>query len=231
MTVTAGSSITAAVGTASTTVSKSITSVPANATIVLAIIDRSDETTTISSISDDVNGAWTLSYVDGPVNSTASTYRSWLAYRNGCAAGTTNVTVTFSGAINSQLAANYIVSDQGAMTFDVAATTMNSGSATTTADSNTAAATGAGAIVGGLLVNNGQTDAEPTAAGAGESRLTTGQAGLGRAFLFFETYATSGNYGITSVCDSSGVVHIVGAFLEPGGGSNIPHLAAAYYYN
>lgn len=225
MTVTANSTLTGAFGATSTTVVKSIPSVPAGATLVLGILDRSDETTTISGISDDVNGAWTLNYVAGPVDSTNQTYRCWQAYRNNCAAGTTNVTVTFNTAINSQLAVAYITSDQGEMTFDAAATVYHSAGAETNVDSLTATATGAGAIVGFLCTNNSQTDPEPTADGAGESRITSGQAGA-RAFLFFETYTGSGSYGIETTGDSSIAMLMVGAFKESAASSSIAPLAS-----
>jgi hypothetical protein len=184
--------------------------------MVLGILDRSDQTSTISSISDDVNGSWTLNYVDGgPVNLGAGN-RVWLAYRNNCAAGTTTATVTFNAAISSQLAVAYIVSDAGAMTFDAAATARVSGTGETNVDSNTVATSGAGAIVGFVTMNNAQADPEPTADGAGESRLTSGQAGA-RAFLFFEAYGSSGTYGLETTVDSATTTFCVGAFLEPSG--------------
>lgn len=228
MSVTANSTLTAAIGSASTTVAKALPSVPAGATLVLGILNRSDESTTITGISDDVNGAWTLSYVAGPVDSTNSTYRCWLAYRNNVAAGTTTITVTFSGAINSQLAVGYISSSGGAMTFDAAATTYHSAAGETNIDSLTAAATGAGAIIGFLATNNAQADPEPTADGAGESRITSGQAGA-RAFLFFESYASAASYGIETTADSATGMFIVGAFLEPGGGGGGNAPRAAFY--
>lgn len=226
MTVTAGSSITAGIGSTSTTVSKSITSVPAGATIVLGIQNRSNETSVISGISDDVNGSWTLNYVAGPFDTANGTLRAWLAYRNNCAAGTTNVTVTFDGAINSQLAANYIVSDQGAMTYDAASTTLDQTTATNI-DSNTVAATGAGGIVGYIATGNSQANPEPTADGAGESRITSGQAG-GRSFLFFEANASSGSYGIETTCDSTVAVFMVGAFKEPSSGAIVHKLCGPF---
>lgn len=226
MTVTAGSSITAGIGSASTTVSKSIASVPAGATIVLGIQNRSNETAVISGISDDVNGAWTLNYVDGPDDIVNGTMRCWMAYRNNCSAGTTNVTVTFDGAINSQLAANYIVSDQGALTFDAAATTLDTNTATNI-DSNNATATGAGAIVGYVSCGNSQGDPEPTADGAGESRITSGQAGA-RSFLFFEAYASAGSYGIETTCDSTVALFMVGAFKEPSSGAIVHKLCGPF---
>lgn len=219
MTVTANSSLTAGIGTASTTVQKALPSVPANATIVLGILNRSDETTAIDSISDDINGTWTLNYVSGPYDSTNTTFRSWLAYRNNCSSGTTTITVTFGAAINSQLAVGYLSSDAGAMTFDAAATVSETALAQTNADSNNAAASGAGAIIGFASMNNSQADPEPTADGTGESRITSGQSG-GRAFLFFETYAAGGNYGVETTTDSACTVIHVGAFLEAGGGGS-----------
>jgi len=217
MTITANTTTAGAIGTASTTVAKSLTSVPAGATVVLGILNRSDETTAISGISDDVDGAWTLNYVAGPVNSTNSTYRCWLAYRHNVTGGTTNFTVTFGGAINSQLAAGWLDPDTGSITFDAAATTYHSAAGETNVDSNTVATAGGGALVGFLTTNNSQSDPEPTADGAGESRITSGQGGA-RAFLFFEPYASSGTYGLETTVDSATCMFIVGAFLESGGG-------------
>lgn len=212
MSVTLSSGAAIGFGSAATTVQCTIASVPAGATIVVAIHDRTDETTTISSISDNVDGAWTLNYVAGPVDTTNGTARGWLAYRNNCTGGTTTITVTFSGSINCQAVAAYLSSSLGAMSFDAAAATLDQ--AGTNWDSNTVAATGAGAIVGALIVNNSQSDPEPTADGTGESRLNNGMSG-GRTFLFGETYASSGSYGLEVTADNAGGVFIVGGFLEP----------------
>jgi hypothetical protein len=214
-TVTASSSV-AIVADTDGDVACTLTSVPANSTIVLGILNRTDESTTISTIADDVNGSWALSYVDGPVDSTATTFRSWLAYRNGVSAGTTVTTVTFSGSITSNLACGYITSSEGAMTFDDAAVTYQAAGNETSSTSNNADATGAGAIVGLASFQNGQTDPEPTG-GAGEDRMNANGANS-RAHLFFEDYASSGAYGFSLTIDSAAPTIIVGAFLEPGGG-------------
>jgi hypothetical protein len=232
MTVTANATLTAGIGTASTTVSKTLPAVPAGATIVAGIMNRTDETTTLSSLSDDIDGAWTPDLVNGALYDwPTGTARQWFAYRHNATGGATTITATFSGAINSQLCVGYITSDQGVMTYEGAATIQNrSGSSGTDGDSNTYAASGAGCIVGFLAASTAQGDPEPTADGAGESRITSGQGG-GRAFLFFEPYATAGTYGLEITMDTTNSVVQVGAFLEPGGGSSIAPLAAAYYYN
>jgi hypothetical protein len=217
VTVTASSGVAISAAT-DTTIAVTLTSVPANATIVLAILNRSDETTAISGISDDVNGAWTLNYVDGPVDSTATTFRVWGAYRNGCAAGTTVVTVTFDGSITANLGGGYIVSDQGALTFDDAAVSYLAAGNETSSTSNNADATGAGAIVGFVGFQNGQSDPEPSG-GAGEDRMNANGANS-RAHLFFKDYGSAGAYGFTLTIDSAAPTIIVGAFLEPSSDPN-----------
>lgn len=213
MTVTVSSSLAPSIVTANVVNAITLASVPANGTILLGILDRSDETTALSTIADTVNGAWTPNLVVGPVDFTNGTSRLWLAYFLNSAAGSPVITTTFDTAINSQVAACWISSDQGVMTFDVAATTSQHATSTDI-DSNTLTAAGAGAIVGFLTTGNSQADPEPTADGAGESRVTSGAAGA-RAFLFFEAYASGGTKGIETTCDSTVAAFAVGAFLEP----------------
>jgi hypothetical protein len=225
MTVTSSTAINNVPATGSTTVAVTLSAanggaVPNNATIVLGVHNRSNETAVITGISDTVNGAWSLNYVAGPVDSTTATMRGWMPYRNGCAAGDTTITVTFDGAINSQIAGAWFLSDQGAMTYDAAATTLNQ-AAGTNVDSNTVAATGAGVAVGALTTNNAQAGSEPIVDGAGETRLTNHGAGS-RVFLFKETYASAGNYGFETTVDSAATLFMVGAFLEPAGTNRHP---------
>lgn len=214
MTISTGASAIGA-GASATTVQCTLSSVPAGATIVLAIHNRSNETAAISGISDTVNGAWTPNYVSGPVDLTgASTIRSWLAYLTNVSAGSPTITITFDGAINSQAAAVYISSDLGAITYQTNATPAERTTSGTDLDSNTIAANGAGCIVGSLCTNNAQADPEPIADGAGESRLTAAAAG-GRTFIFFESFASAGTYGFEATIDSATAIFLVGAFLEP----------------
>jgi len=81
MTVTANTALTAGFGS-TTTVTKTLTGVPAGATVVVGVNNRTNETTVISSIADDKDGTWTLNYVAGPVDSANVTMRAWLAYRH-----------------------------------------------------------------------------------------------------------------------------------------------------
>jgi hypothetical protein len=219
MTVTASSAIAANIS-ALTTNAFTLTGVPAGATIVLGIQNRTDETTEIVSIADTVNGAWTPNYVNGPVDSTATTMRGWFAYFNNAAAGDPLITMTFGSAISSQVAPGYIVSDVGVLSLDAVATVYQSAGNETNVDSNTATATGAGAIVGFEVMQNSQADPEPTADGAGEARMTAGQGGA-RSFLFFETYSAAGSYGFETTTDSAAAMFMVGAFLEPGDATKI----------
>lgn len=219
MSTSSSSGLAASVATGSTTVAITLNGVSAGDVIVLEVLDRSNETSVISSISDTVNGSWPLNYVNGgPQDSTASTYRNWMPYLLNSGAGNPVITVTFDGAINSQLAAAWLHSTLGAMTFQGAATVRNAAVNETAVASNTIAVTGPGCIVGAMGINNAQADPEPTADGAGESRCTAGQAG-GRAFLFFEAVASASTVGFETTLDSGASIFQVGAFLEPSAGS------------
>lgn len=186
------------------------TSAPAGATIVVGILNRTDTTTDLTGVADATNGAYTL----------ASDYLSTdsaLYYFNNSAAGQHTITVTFAGAVNSQVCVGWISSDAGALTFDAAATVRAAGSNETDVNSNTVATTGAGCIVGFAASNNAQTDPEPTADGAGESELLAGLSGL-RIAAFFEATASAGTYGFETTWDSATTRFHVAAFKEPSAG-------------
>lgn len=222
MSTTASPTMLASIGTGSSAVVVTRTGVSSGDVLVLDVLNRSNETAVISDISDSVNGTWPLNYVNGgPVDSTATTFRQWMPYLLNSGAGNPVITVTFDGAINSQCAAAYLHSDIGAMTYQGSAAARNAGGNETDVDSNTIAVSGAGCIVGAISMGNAQADPEPTADGAGESRLTTGQAGA-RAFLFFQAVASAGTHGFETTIDSSASIFQVGAFLEPGGAVYTP---------
>jgi hypothetical protein len=205
-------------GAAATTVQCSLSSVPAGATIVLAIHNRSNRTTVIDSIADTVNGAWALDYAGGgPFDNTVINMRSWLAYFENVAAGNPTITVTFNGSINSQACAAYVLSDQGVIAYEAVSALSETTSALGSIPSNAAAISGAGALIGWLITNNAQADPEPVANGAGETRRTPAAAG-GRTFIFTEDLASAGSYAFAAATvDSAACVFMAATFLEPGG--------------
>lgn len=213
-------------GSASPTVTLP-TSVPAGACIVLGVLNRTDETTTISSITDTVNGTWNIAapnstggLASGPTDHSASTYRVWLLYRLNSDVGTPTITVNFSASIITQMVAGWIDDSTGPEVFDVAATAANVTGSNTVAASNTLTAAGSGAIVGFFTSNNAQTDPEPSVSEGNEVRLTPTQAGS-RACLFFETYTTGGTKGFTGIAmDSGNYIFQCMALLAPTVGSH-----------
>jgi hypothetical protein len=202
--------------TASTTAVVSMpTSAPANATLFLGILNRSDETTTISTVAGDVNTTGWVASAGSPADSTAGTARTWLYYKVGATTGTDTVTVTFSGAINSQVIAGWCSDDSGnAQTHDATATVLDGNG--TNYDSNTISAAGAGGIVG--FVGGNQTAAW-TADGAGETIISGDSAGQ-RCEFVFEAYASAGTYGFETTAGASTAANFhVAGFLNPAGGT------------
>ena len=198
MTVSASSSnFTRAIYTADSTPDLALpTTVPAGATIVVGVKNRTDTTTDCTSVTDSNGATYTKAS-----ESTATT-ESAFWYTNNSAGGTVTVTVTWAGAVNSQVAAGWISSDAGPLQYDAVATVREAGSNETTVNSNTVAATAAGCIIGFAGCNNTQSDPEPTANGAGESELLAGLSGL-RVGMFFEAYASAGTYGFETTWDSA----------------------------
>jgi hypothetical protein len=231
-TVTFGGAV-RAVDTSTASASKDVvlaSDVPAGATIVVGVYNRTNETATLDSVSDPVNGTWTLGTVlrQGPSDNAGSTARSWyVALTNSAAlsgAGNRTITVTTSAGVSTQLVAVWASSDLGALTFQTMATLFNPASNTTdwtsTTNGNTVSATGAGCIIAYVGWANAQTIPNP--AGAGETLQTTvSDAGSYRANIYTETYASAGTYGfeVTAPSTTTGLFH-VGAFLEPAGSSS-----------
>jgi plastocyanin len=233
MSITFGGAV-RAVDTSTASASKDVvlaSDVPAGATIVVGIFNRTNETATLDSVSDPVNGTWTLGTVlrQGPSDNAASTGRTWyVALTNSAAltgAANRTITVTTSAGVSTQLVALWASSDAGAMTFQAMATLVNPGSNTTdwtsATNGNTVAGSGAGCIVGFSGWANGQTIPNPS--GGGETQQTTvSDAGSYRANLWTETYASSGTYGfeVTAPSTTTGLFH-VGGFLEPAAGATL----------
>lgn len=197
------------------------TDVPLHATLVIGILDRADETTTLTSVTDPVNGAWTVA--SGPTDSGAATHRSWVAYKLDSAALTgTNlvVTVTWSTGISSQLVVGWFADDsESAATHDVTATPAETSPSSTTLTSPSLSAAGAGGMIG--FAFNNATVTTITAGGTGESVVKSGVAGE-RVWAFFETYAAGGAkaFEITTDTSIAPMFHAV-AFAVPGGGGGL----------
>lgn len=199
--------------------------VPANAIIVVGVHNRTDETTTLDSISDPVNGTWTSPILQGPTDSAGSTFRTWIAARTSSAAltgaGNRTLTINLSATISTQIVAGWISSDLGAMTFDQVATAFSGASNDTNLDSNTIAtpASRAGVIIGFAGMNNAQS-AGPTMDGAGETNLVAAD-GSSRAFAFSEIFATNGTYGFETTLGTAATANLhVASFLEPSAASS-----------
>lgn len=188
------------------------TSAPANATLILAILDRTSTTTNVVSVIGSVNATGWAEASEG------TTRHVWIYYKVGASTGTDTVTVTFDGIISSQLIAGWCSDDSGsAQTFDAASTPSDT-TTTTTHNSNTVATAGAGGIVGAIGMN---TSATFTAVGSGETEVS-GDAGGQRLSLFFEPTAGAGTVGFetTSSVNTSGTF-LVASFLNPGGAVSV----------
>lgn len=202
--------------------------VAAGATIILGILNRTDETTTLTSVADPVNGTWDGSTLrQGPTDNSGSTFRTWyVALTNSLAltgASNRTITVTLSAGVSVQFVAQWSSSSLGVLTFQAMATVLNQGTNTTTHTSNTIAASGAGSLVGFLALNAAQASAPTGDASPLETNQTTGSdAGSWRTNLFTEDFASASTYGlIATVPTTSTSQYHVGAFLEPAaGGSN-----------
>lgn len=199
---------------------------PANALVVVGILNRTNETATVTSIATGIDGAWAAGTLrQGPTDSTPSTFRTWFYARESnsatSSAGNRTLTVEFSATISAQIVMCWLSSDLGAMTFDAVATVLDTGT-TEPANwiSNNVSATGAGVSIGFLAVANSQ--ASITMVNGSETHLTTASdAGSFRTNLFSEIVTGAGNYGfeIDVAATSAGIFH-VGSFLEPAAGGS-----------
>jgi hypothetical protein len=197
--------------------------VVAGETIVLGI-RLFDQTTTVTSISDPVNGTWsTGSGSNGPSDNTTNGSRTYFYYLNDSAAltGAPNriITVNLSAAVNSSPCVGIIADSGGALTFDTFATFTDINTAITNHDTNTLSAAGAGAIVG---FHTTLASSNPAADGTDESVVFN--SGDDRATMFFEAYTGSGTKGFEITADVPDTANIeVAAFLEPAGAA-VPKL-------
>jgi hypothetical protein len=185
--------------------------VTAGDNLYIAIRNGSDETTTITGVSDDVNGAWTL--VSGPSDHASTTLRGWKYCFPNSGAGTPTVTVSFSAAINGHLAVGALVGAQTSATPDATgATRVTSTSADTTHTSNAVNNNAAGGIIGAIFTSATVT----LTAGAGTDTVIN--TGSGRAFLVFTASPTVTSY--TQAVTSSVGTHsmqMISSWADAGG--------------
>jgi hypothetical protein len=125
--------------------------VAAGSCLILGI-RLADETTTIDSVADSVNGAWTL--VDGPDDHASTTLRSYVYKFENSGAGTPVVTVTFAAAATPSGHLGVVeVTGTGVVVDAVGTTRVTSTSSDTTHTSNSVTATAAGATLACLLTS------------------------------------------------------------------------------
>lgn len=180
--------------------------------LVIAIRDGSDETTTITSVTDSVNGAWTA--VEGPLDHGTATFRGWLYCFPNSGAGTPTVTVNFSGAINGHLAVAAFSGAQTSATPDAEGTSRTtSSSGDTTHTSNAVTNSAAGALISAIFTAGSVT---LTASTGTDTIVTTTST---RAFIIFTAAPTSSSK-TQAVTSSSGAhsIQTATAWLEAGGG-------------
>lgn len=181
--------------------------------LFIAIRNGSDETTTITSVTDDVNGAWTA--VEGPSDHASATLRVWVYCCANSAAGTPTVTVNFSGAINGHLAVAALSGAQTSTTPDAEGTTrVTSGAADTTHTSNSVSNVAIGGILGVVFSSATVTI---TASTGTDTVITTDST---RAFLIFTAAPSVTSY--TQAVTSSGGTHttqMIASWANVGGGT------------
>ncbi len=121
---------------------------------VAVIFDRSDETTTISSVTDNNGGTWTVRRTATDM-STAATGRFWF-YEQSTLGGTgsTTLTVTFSAAINSSGVFGTCYSDTASLDY-VSTSAVNEHTTTTTWTAPSRTYTATGVIIGDMATASG----------------------------------------------------------------------------
>lgn len=224
-TVSASGTVSPTIDTSTASATKTfvmVSDVPSGATIVCVFLNRTNETDTLDSVSDPVNGTWTSPIIDGPDDSNGGTYRSYMVRRHNSAAltgaGDRTITFTTSAGVSSQIHCSWLSSDQGAMSDDGVATTVNDSSNSTDADSNTVSVSVAnGVLYCSWVVNNSQGTA-PTQNNGATNQIPGTPAGGTRAFGAYLTYASTGSkFCDTDLVTSATAIVNAAAFSEPGG--------------
>jgi hypothetical protein len=120
---------------------------------VIHIHDYTDETTTISSVTEDNGGTWAQVGSTSDM-STGATSRMWFYERTGGNTGSTTITVNFSGAINSALTAGTCYSDTASLDY-VSSAAHTEHAAVTAWASNSRTYTTTGIIIGPMASTGG----------------------------------------------------------------------------
>lgn len=174
-----------------------------------------DETTTVDSVSDDVNGAYTL--VSGPEdNSGATNLRMYLFCFPNSAAGTPTVTANFSASITGHTAVCALAGAQTSATADALGTSrLTSGSGDTTFTSNAVNNVAAGGILGLLVTNASMTI---TASTGTDSVVTTAST---RCFFLFTAAPTVTSYQQSVTGSASHSIQMITSWAEASAGGAI----------
>jgi hypothetical protein len=179
--------------------------VPAGASIVLVILNRTAGGATVTGISDPVNGAWDITQWSAGnttgtlIASVASPDNSSVFCRtnSGAQTGGANriVSVTFSTGISAVISIGWTRDDAVTLVVGSVGTTLTQ-SAATNWDTTAFAVPDAGCIVGGLVLATSQGGTAPTMDGAGETlRTTVADAGVFRTNVITQDVAAAGNEG------------------------------------
>lgn len=212
------STSTAATGTGSSSATVACAlpgTTPDGALLVIGALLTANETATISSVSDSVNGSsgWTL--VSGPADDAGGTMRSWFYYRENSAEGSITITLEKSGSETWWAVCGYAT---GAATSGALGvkdeTPPNVSSAGVQHDSDALVASRAGAVIGFLATNVNHT---VDALGTNEVNLNTGSF---RGNLIYEPFASGGTYNLEATVNTAARSSFHSAvFLSPAAAS------------
>lgn len=214
-----------AIVTGNTNHAVALTGVQAGDTIEFFFVDRTGGAV-INSISDTDTGTYTQR---STLSQATFLTRVWVRENvSAPAGGNLTVTAVTNASQNSQCVARIVRSDAGGgvfATFDQAAAAVDGPAASTSAVSNTVAASAAGILSGSLSTGNSQ-GSTPTvgdhASLTGETVSPAGGAGV-RSFAVYGVNAASGTLGFTSaasadvaIASSSYAFHLIN-YIESGG--------------
>lgn len=201
-------------GTASPAVT--LTGVPAGATIVVCISDRSGGMT-VSGLASDVDGSFGTVHTEVVFN---TNWRNVYFRRHNCTAGTHVLTGTLGASQNSHMVACWADSDTGSpLEDDAIGTPLEDSSADTTHTSTTATATSQPGVAIYLIECGSTQTGNPSALSSG-TLLTTTLAGGDRSFLVGEPYTSTGAKSFTAtLANSSADRSLMALFKEPSSGT------------
>lgn len=198
--------------------SVTLTGVPAGATIVVCISDRSGGMT-VSGVSSDVDGSFGTVHTETVFN---TNWRDVYFRRHNCTAGTHVLTGTLGVSQNSHMVACWADSDTGnALQDDAVGTPLEDTSADTTHTSTTATATSQPGVAIYLIECGSTQTGNPSALSSG-TLLTTTLAGGDRSFLVGEPYSSTGAKSFTAtLANSSADRSLMALFKEVAAGPAI----------